>query len=608
MNLLVRGPASRERAHPESAEVLVTDREDVNAVLDFVANVTRRILADSHGADDVFVKLVVPSHSGFVARSDFLRLRMVGYPAVYEVKEFVTPNQHLDLSHLQNDPKPNSLPEALRGVVGAIVLRSSPSDDFAEVAQRLDSELTDRLAFPWILPTPITSGRLFIAGHRHPAVMAGYMATAYALGIRVTLIDGEGEFLPPESRSGAVESCIVIDKTADDQLSSRIVEAVKSANTECGGIVTFTDTWRIPVAEAAVALGLPSFPVELVKTCLDKHATRLLCPGFPAPLRVKSLAEVQDQIKQHGLPFDYPLVVKPCTAWGSQGVFKARSEAELFDAVSRATYAAKGFDLLIDNYVDGPEVDANFVLSDGKIVFFELVDGFPCTAEVENHGKPGDFLETDQVWPSNHPQNEHDIVRSTMHSILIKLGIHNGIFHMEARIKNSTMQYRREDGVVDLRRRAAVLEDEPSAFLLEINERPPGHGGSWGAALAYGIDYPGLHMLGALRETARIQALGKPFASGARQWVDTVFVNSEAGGIYDGGDLGQELREKRPDLMAHVHYCNTYYEKGEAVTDSPARIALFVVTSTVSRKAVLEIAKQVRETVEVKMIYESNGN
>lgn len=36
---------------------------------------------------------------------------------------------------------------------------------------------------------------------------------------------------------------------------------------------------------------------------------------------------------------------------------------------------------MIEPYIDGPEVDANLVLLDGEVIFFEVTDDFP---------KPGD--------------------------------------------------------------------------------------------------------------------------------------------------------------------------------------------------------------------------
>ncbi|KAL1885858.1 hypothetical protein Plec18167_001354 [Paecilomyces lecythidis] len=562
-----------------------------NVVLAFLADTTRR----SPQSNETLVKLIIPLNSGFIARSDFLARRMVGCPIVESVKEFCSPRQHLEVP----GPHVSEFDQVTRYVAGAVVLRSS-EENRSSIVQQIDEELQNRIPPSYILSSPPVNDHLVIVGHRHPAVMEGYLVSAAALGIRITLVDSEGDFLPVERRSNVVQKCIPIDMTIDDGLVSRIVNALSAAQEKYHGIITFTDTWLIPVAEAAQALELPTTSLDTVKLCLDKHATRQLCPDAFQPLRVKHLEELQSHLASS--QFDYPLIVKPCTAWGSQGVHKATTQEELLTVASQALKSAKGSDLLIDRYVDGPEVDANFVLQDGEILFFELVDGLPCTAEVGNQeGKPGDFLETDEIWPTSHPQQESDIIRSRLHSILLQTGFRDGVFHLEARIENSAMHYTVQDGILDLRPRDSKPLGDPSVFLLEINQRVPGHGGSWGTALAYGLDYPAIYMLSALTEKDRVRSLSVPFTNGAQQWVDSVFINSEKEGIYGGGDVCQGLREQRPDLAAHIHYSNCYYNNGETVTDPPARIALFVVTSRESRQKVLELSKEIRRLVEVKV-------
>lgn len=582
-----------EQGHEDGVHGSQSQSNENNAVLAFLAYTARR----SPHLNETLIKLIIPPHGGFVVRSDFLTVRMIGCPIVQCVKEFCSPGQYLEVP----GPHVSKFDEVTQYVVGAVVITRSSKKDWSSAMQQIDEELQNRIPLTYILSTPLTNDHLAIVGHRHPAVMAGYLVSAAALGIRITLIDGEGEFLPVERRSGAVEKCIPIDMTVDDGLASRIIDALSATQEKYHGITTFTDTWLIHVAKAAQALGLPTTSLDTVKLCLDKHATRQLCPDEFQPLQIKSLEEVQSHLASS--QFDYPLIVKPCTAWGSQGVYKASTQEELLAVVSQAQKSAKGSDLLIDRYVDGPEVDANFVLQDGEILFFELVDGLPCTAEVDNNqGKPGDFLETDEIWPTNHPQQESDMIRSRLHSILLQTGFRDGVFHLEARIKNSAMHYTVQDGILDLRPRGPEpLGDPPSAFLLEINQRVPGHGGSWGTALAYGLDYPAIYMLGALNEKERFRSLSIPFANGAQQWVDSVFINSEKAGVYDGDDVCQDLRKQRPDLMAHVHYSNCYYDNGETITDSPARIALFIVTSRESRQKVLEISKEIRQSVEVKV-------
>lgn len=591
-------PFSAAQGNHSGTERVHKTQEKAGAVLKYLADTARSLTGES-ARGGIPVKLILSSQAGHIVRCDFLKTRMVACRWVHSVHHFVKPQQYLGVPDLSDSGTAYFL-NILQDVAGAIVVHPSYAEDFYAIMQSLDRELEDRLAYPWTLASPLTQNRLVIVSHRHPAVMADYLASCYAHGIRVTLVDAEGQFVPPESQSGAVDQCIPVDMTRDEQLSTRIVDAI-SPTQPYHGIVTFTDTFMFHTAKAAEALGLYTLPLDIVKTCLDKHATRLFCQGVLEPLRIKSQADLLRHLETPGTRLEYPLIVKPCTSWGSQGVHKVATEAELLDAVSRASFSAKEIDLLIDSYIDGPEVDANFVLLDGKILYFELVDGFPCPAEMPKSDNTGDFIETDQLWPSNHPQNERDLVRDGLHDLLLQIGIRDGVFHVEARIRNSAVHYERQGGVIDLRPRSPPPSDKPSIFLLEVNQRPPGHGGSWGTAVSYGIDYPVLHMFCALREPEYYKSLCRPFRRGAVQHVNSLFINSATNGIYQGEDVCRELRKQRPDLAQFVQYCNCYYEKGESVTDSPARVALFVVASPVSREKVLEVSRELRNTVRVKV-------
>ncbi|KAI0872486.1 hypothetical protein GGS24DRAFT_467228 [Hypoxylon argillaceum] len=577
---------------------------DVNAAYGFFLTSILPLLERPLPEWDVYVKIVLPSRSGYVVRADLLSHRMHGCQLVRHVQDLAKPGQYFNMDNGGHECHPN-VADFLPNALGLILVRKPADLDYVSSMRLLDAELEIRLALPWILPNPITERPLAIVGHRHPTVTKGYLSSATAFGMRLIIIDDEDSIHIMESTASCTARYIPINMMVDDGLSARIIEAVSSDGNGCAGIVTFTDTLRVAVSEAATALGLPSLPTETVKTCLDKYATRSLVHDKQTSLKVKDQEDLADYLRYNTLSLEYPLIAKPCTSWGSQGVFKAETLDQLFEAVTKAKATNKLHDVIIDSYVDGPEVDANFVLQDGEVLFFEIVDGFPCTAEIKNkEADSGDFLETDEVWPSAHPLAEKEAVRSVLLAVLRKLDVRDGIFHMECRIKNSAMEYRVENDHLDLRPKRNCPSGNPSPFLLEINARPPGHGGSWGASLAYGIDYFALHMLSAMGDKDRFLALAQPFRNGACQWVDSVFINVRAAGIYAGGDLCQELRDKRPDLMAHVHYCTTYYKRGEAVQVSPARVALFMVVSSEGREALLRVATQIRNVLKPEMIYQ----
>jgi carbamoylphosphate synthase large subunit len=133
-----------------------------------------------------------------------------------------------------------------------------------------------------------------------------------------------------------------------------------------------------------------------VETAVDKYKTRSQFPGDCNSFQVNSSTELRQSLPD-GLVTAYPLIVKPNQGWASEGVSKVTNEAELCAAVAALEPAKHGTHIVIETYLDGPEVDANFVLQDGKILFYELVDDFPCTSEREDLPGQENFLETEML-------------------------------------------------------------------------------------------------------------------------------------------------------------------------------------------------------------------
>ncbi|EHK99987.1 putative D-alanine--D-alanine ligase B [Glarea lozoyensis 74030] len=102
-------------------------------------------------------------------------------------------------------------------------------------------------------------------------------------------------------------------------------------------------------------------------------------------------------------PLEFPLVVKPSEGQGSVGVSKVTNTQQLYDAVTGIeNYAQKSgvkSGVIVETYIDGPEIDANFVMLDGEVLFSEVVDNFPCTADDEEDQQTDSFLERDMVYP-----------------------------------------------------------------------------------------------------------------------------------------------------------------------------------------------------------------
>jgi len=84
--------------------------------------------------------------------------------------------------------------------------------------------------------------------------------------------------------------------------------------------------------------------------------------------------------------------------------------------------------ILIETYADGPEVNVNFALLEGEILFFKMFDDFPCLANAEGATISDSFVEENMVLPSRLGPEERDLVRSSLHRTLLQLGFHSGVF------------------------------------------------------------------------------------------------------------------------------------------------------------------------------------
>lgn len=425
--------------------------------------------------------------------------------------------------------------------------------------------------------------------------MEKWLIAAFNLGIHITVVGEHGRWLQHQGFCQSVDKYIAIDMELDGGLADRIADALIKDGTAYDGITTFTDTYFVDVAKAAIRLKLPTAPLLGVETAVDKYKTRALFPGDCNSFQVDSSAELRQSILD-GLVTSYPLIVKPSQGWASEGVFKVTNEAELFDAVAALEPAKHGTHIVIETYLDGPEVDANFVLQDGEILFYELVDDFPCTSERDDLPGQENFLETEMLYPSNLPSNESDIIRDELRSILVKLGFHTGVFHLEARITNSSMAYTSANGV-DLRPHGKQLTKAPTVTLLEINQRAPGIMAQYMTAFKSGVDWTALHLLAVLKDTVRFSALAHEYSPEAQPSAAIVFINTEVPGIYNGECFADDLKRRRPDLGAMVYQGGSYYRYTNAIATAPNLIGHLLVSSDKGREHILAAAKEMRREI-----------
>ncbi len=198
-----------------------------------------------------------------------------------------------------------------------------------------------------------------------------------------------------------------------------------------------TSRAALVAAHVAAALGLPSSDPDAALAARDKRRMRqrLEAAGVPGP-RVCVLEPLQGAADLHDAAF--PCVVKPPMLSGSQGVIRADDEASLDTAIARvrgilARHPSSWREhpdfhrLLVEDYIDGPEVAVEALMHDGQLELVALFD------------KPDDlvgpfFEETIYVTPSRHAPAVQTQILDVTGRAARALGLVHGPVHAELRI------------------------------------------------------------------------------------------------------------------------------------------------------------------------------
>ena len=470
---------------------------------------------DSERTAAVFL---VSNKGGYVRDSNFMVYRTVSCPLISSASSFLAPlSKVLPWSGKLEDS--NDVASALEASIGAIEF---PLALISQGLEQLTFEIERRLALPWLQAEPIQPKRVLAVLQQSGAVdLKSEWETARSLGVKLVILSqgswwADGCGVLEELR----ESFISIEMRAHDpELWKDIVDVIKSYPHPIDGIFAPTDPYLVSVAQAAEALGLWTPGPLPFSRSTNKHATReLLDPEGKTFFAITSLQDLDQRIASGSL-IPFPVICKPAKSASSEGVYKVQNESELRDAVARVLKLDQSkHGILIEPYVDGPEVDVNLVLLDGRILYSEVVDEFPTPGDLagDEDASTVRFQETQSLVPSHLPKAEQEAVTADMLGIVQLQGFRTGVYHCEARVCNSTMNYVLEPGATfptlqsrkDLQSSGSL---KPYAFLHEVNARGPAQLSSATTKASRGIDFWQLQMLAAIGDEARYAALATPF-------------------------------------------------------------------------------------------------
>ncbi|MFF1903269.1 ATP-grasp domain-containing protein [Kitasatospora sp. NPDC058218] len=278
------------------------------------------------------------------------------------------------------------------------------------------------------LPAP--RGRVLIVEPSSSGV--ALLAEAHALGFEtvVASADVDDRRLPDAARAH-VDRLVVVD-TNDEQALAEAAAALH-AERPLAGIVPGFEFYVDTVARLAPALGLPGLRADTARGLRNKATMRRLVEA--AGLRVPRHAEATDEqeLLAAAAHVGYPAVLKPTESAGSIHVSRVDSPEQLL-AAFRSLRADHRTDLgrvldgpvLLEEYLDGPEVSVEGYVEDGRAVVLAVT--------TKMLGPEPYFVELGQIMPHPAAPEAKAAIDAYVAGVCEALGVTRGPFHCELRL------------------------------------------------------------------------------------------------------------------------------------------------------------------------------
>ena len=287
---------------------------------------------------------------------------------------------------------------------------------------------------------------------------------AFELGVNVVVIDGPGSWTNDLVDSGIIKTVVSTDMSVnEDEIFTACVSEL-SKLPSIDGICTFVELSAPLTARLCERFQVPGHTPLAVSLARDKHLTRKAIQSTVTTsqyairnclIRNGSRQELLNAAERVG----FPAVLKPVSGAASLGVQKVTSLEDLFatyevvrSLVSELIVSSGALErkvrmeadeptekfhtnvsslsntaIVLEEYIEGQEVDIDIILSSGEMTFCEISDNGPT---VEPY-----FGETHNCCPSLLSDEDQSALRTMAHVITADaLGFTSGVFHVEGKM------------------------------------------------------------------------------------------------------------------------------------------------------------------------------
>lgn len=254
-------------------------------------------------------------------------------------------------------------------------------------------------------------------------------------GVKIVVLHKEKNWAEPY-----VDEWILADTDNHEEAIKAVERFIASnAGYKPEGVVTFWEDDVLLVSKIADRFGFAGIPFEVSSKVRNKYFFREFCANngivYPGHKIVHSKEDL-DFVRKN---FRFPLVIKPAYGASSAFVIKVDDVQELKDSyefvsknISKEIESAlsDGVDIMIEEYIEGSEVDVDVLIQNGIIKFYSISDNSAT--------KEPFFIETGRFTPSNLPEKDQGRIIDMVEETLEKLGVQNGCIHFEAKLSSSS--------------------------------------------------------------------------------------------------------------------------------------------------------------------------
>jgi isopentenyl diphosphate isomerase/L-lactate dehydrogenase-like FMN-dependent dehydrogenase/biotin carboxylase len=240
--------------------------------------------------------------------------------------------------------------------------------------------------------------------------------TAKGMQLKVIVAD-----MNPSAPGFAIAHDRIIMSTKD--IEGMVREARRYADkAPIHGVITAGTDASMTVAAVANSLGLPGIRFQDAEAATNKVKMRKRLKEHNVPIPrffpVWTIQDARDALEE----LQFPLVMKPADNMGARGVIKVNNREELHNAFKHAKKYSPSGEIILEEYMQGPELSVDALSWNGKIQMTGIADRI-----IE---KEPFFIETGHNMPSQLPtkilEEVEDVMKQGMRALGITIGAGKG--------------------------------------------------------------------------------------------------------------------------------------------------------------------------------------